>query len=275
MRSLVSSTLLLTAISMSPIEAAAVRPFVTDDARIVDVGQIETESWLEYQRQPNLHLGVFNVMAGATITPWIEILAGGGVGFDSERQMTVLNPVITPKFLFWEASEDGTPGLALAIGVTLPFGRGELFEPATGFYAFAPITTRLFDDALMVHANLGARGAYLPDDGTTLRPYWGLGIEAAVFGHAAPHLVLEAYSGDPFEALGPNIAAQGGFRWLATDYVNVDLTFGGQPEVRGPGMELWAQVGLRLLFDAFTPGGRRGDPMGATGAFAPPGKQKR
>lgn len=60
---------LLTLGALLPETALAVRPFVTDDARIVDVGQIETESWLEYQRQPNLHLGVFNVMAGATVTP--------------------------------------------------------------------------------------------------------------------------------------------------------------------------------------------------------------
>lgn len=205
----------------------------------------------------------------------MEILAGSGIGFDSNREMTVLNPVITPKILFWEAAEDGTPGLALAVGVTLPFGTGELYEPATGFYAFAPITTRLFNDGLMVHGNIGARGAYLPGEGTTLRPYWGLGIEAAVFGHDLPHLVLEAYSGDPFEALGPSIAAQGGFRWLASDYVNVDLTFGGQPELHGPGLEIWGQIGLRLLFDAFTPGGRKGDPMGAPGAFPVPGKTRR
>lgn len=250
--------------------ALAVRPFVTDDARIVDIGQIETETWFEYQRQPGRSFGMFNFMGGLTVNRWLEILGGSGVGLDSQGSLNVLNPVITPKLLFWEAAENGSPGLALAVGVTLPLGTGELYQEATGFYAFAPITSRLLNDGLMLHLNIGGRGAYVPNQGTTLRPYWGIGTEIAVFGHNAPHLVLEAYSGDPFEALGPSIAAQGGFRWLASDTLNLDLTFGGQPAEHNGGADVWAQLGIRLLFDAFTPGKKPGDPMGAPGMMRSP-----
>lgn len=85
-------------------------------------------------------------------------------------------------------------------------------------------------------------------------------------------LIIEAYAGDPLHLHAPKTAAQMGFRWIASEYVNLDLTFGVQPELdehlrRSGSAEVWGQIGLRLLFDVFTPGGRRGDPMEAKGMF--------
>jgi hypothetical protein len=257
------------------VPAHAVRPFVTDDARISDTGQVEIETWFEFQRQPEHRFGMANVMVGGSVNRWLQILAGTGVGLDGRGQLNVLNPVVTPKILLWPAADDGRPGLSVAGGVTLPIGTGELYQPATGFFLFAPVTSRLLDDTLVVHVNVGGRGAIVPSDRTVLRPYWGVGTEMAVFGHHAPHLVLEVYAGDPFEPLGPPIAAQGGFRWLVSDRVNLDLTFGGQPAEHSPGFDAWGQLGIRMLFDAFTPGGRRGDPMGAPGLMRTPGRAPR
>jgi hypothetical protein len=249
-------------------EAGAVRPFVTDDARIVDVGQIETENWVELTRLGGVwHPGI-HMMGGATLNEWLELIAGGGVGLESGRRLSVANPVIQPKLLLWRADEDGFPGLALALGVTLPAGQGYLYDEATGYYAIAPVTSRLFEDRLQLHVNLGVVGATSEVE-SAAKPYWGVGAEIEVL-RDLPHVVVEAYAGDPFEALGPAWAVQYGLRWIASDYFNMDLTFGLQPDQTPAfdGLEAWGQLGVRFLFDAFTPGGRAGDFMGAKGMFS-------
>jgi hypothetical protein len=185
--------------------------------------------------------------------------------------------VFQPKFLIWNAETDGLPGLAVGTGITLPVGRGELFEEATGVYVIGMLSSRLFDDWLFIHLNLGATSAIIPASEAATRevvfkPYWGIGIEAGVVWEEL-RFIAEAYSGDPFEALGPDYAFQSGFRWLASDHFNLDLTLGAQPlvedRVRVSGeWEFWAQIGVRLLFDVFTKG--PGDPMGAPGMIKAP-----
>jgi hypothetical protein len=267
-----------------PRAAQAVRPFVTDDARIIERGQVEMETWPELVfRQGRVHPG-YHLMGGMSFTEWFELIVGGGLGYEPGQGLTIVNPVLQPKFLFWRAEENGIPGLAAGTGVTLPLGRGEMYDEATGMYVILMATSRLFDDWLFVHVNAGFTSALEPADAAlgrgrqlSARPYWGVGIEAGII-HPDARLILEAYSGDPFEALGPRYAFQWGGRWLASDHFNMDLTFGAQPLVdngqRIAGeWEFWAQIGVRFLFDVFTEG--PGDPMGARGMVRAPGAPRR
>jgi hypothetical protein len=254
-----------------PREALAVRPFVTDDARIIARGQLETENWLDLSRAHRRWGASFNVMGGVTVNEWSEIIIGGSAIFDGPGHIGLGNPVIQPKFLLVRAEDDGVPGLALAAGVTLPIGVGPVYETATGMYLIAPVTSRLFDDWLMVHVNLGFTAAVYADRSGSIAPYWGVGFDLGV-GVQEVRLVGEAYAGDPLEPFGPDVAVQAGVRWLSSDYVNLDLTFGGMPELDAGGTPtgrpvIWGQVGVRLLFDLFTTEGRPGDPMGARGLF--------
>jgi hypothetical protein len=262
--------------------AGAVRPFVTDDARIVDEGQLELEMWPELAFTRGEPWFGYNLVAGVSLTPWLELIAGGGVGVEHGARFTASNPVVQPKLLFVRAQENGVPGVALVAGVTLPLGRGVMYDDATGVFVVAPITSRLFHDWLHVHVNLGAsiaRRAEPPLDRrrTTARTFWGVGADAGL-GRRDVRMILEAYAGDPFHALGPKVAMQGGFRWLHGDLLNLDLTFGAQPlveyEARVAGeWEYWIQVGARLLFDAFT--GGPGNPMGGAGMVAVPRERRR
>ncbi|MBX3272574.1 MAG: hypothetical protein KF729_20105 [Sandaracinaceae bacterium] len=258
--------------------ARAVRPFVTDDARISDVGQLELEAWPDLVLAGG-HVGTnFNVMFGASFTEWMQVIAGGGFGVQHDGQWTVTNPVVQPKILLWRAADDGVPGLALGFGVTLPLGVGDTFEDATGLYAIAMLTSRLYDDWLVVHFNVGARAAIVPEHAShggdvevIARPYWGFGLDIGFF-HPNVRLIAESYAGDPFEALGPDYAFQWGYRWLANDYLNFDVTLGMQPLLidRQPlegRWETWMQVGVRVLADVLTRG--RGDPQGARGLVPP------
>lgn len=131
-------------------QVLAVRPFVTDDARIIDYGQVEVENWLEFATASGSRDYVYNVMGGVSPTEWLEIIAGAGVGYATgdDEGVSLLNPVLQPKVLLFKTREDGTPGLALAAGVLFPHGSGPLSDDGWGGYLLALTSTRQFDDWL-------------------------------------------------------------------------------------------------------------------------------
>ncbi|MCX7808095.1 MAG: hypothetical protein N2515_05770, partial [Deltaproteobacteria bacterium] len=263
-----------------PSKGLAVRPFVTDDARIVDTGQLEFESWPDLAISQGAFDYAYYLMFGVTPIDWLEIITGGGVGRSSDPssgRIAIPNPVLQFKLLFWKAEENGVPGLAFDLGFMMPFGAGSMFDPAFGWYAYFVMTTRLWKDWVMIHWNGGARGSVLIEEREgvgspghlLVRPFWGLGVDMGFF-DVDVRLILEAFGGDPFDLLGPDYSFQWGFRWLATDHLNLDLTFGAQPTFEdrrqvGQEWDAWVQTGVRITVDAFVPGGRKGDPTGARG----------
>jgi hypothetical protein len=253
--------------------ALAVRPFVTDDARIADRGQIEAETWLTVTPTSGSAEVIYNVLLNVVPNDWIEIAASGGIGYDPEESTSVANPALQGKVLFWQPPGAFHPGLALAAGVVLPYGRGGAYRDAIGSYVVAPATLSFFRDDLFIHGNLGVTMASDVNHPLFARVFWGIGTDAALW-RSDWRVIAEAFAGDPFDALGPSYAGQAGFRWLINDHVNVDLSMILAPEIderrRNTGRVDWgAQLGLRVLFDVFTPGGRPGDPAGAPGLFRP------
>ncbi len=236
------------------VNSYAVRPFVTDDARIVSKGQIEVEAWPEVNLVGDEQTYALQFMAGMSITEWFEFIVGSGGGFDRRTSSeTFANPTISPKFLFLKA-EVGSwlPGIALDLGMNVNWGRGSLYDDAISLYAIMIATWRFYDDWLNIHLNLGERSTR-HNGVSQARNYWGLGLDIGVY-QREYRLILESYAGDPMEAEAPRIAYQWGFRWLKSDYINYDLTFGTQKEpdgifVSGDRREYWVQLGIRLLFD--------------------------
>lgn len=258
---------MLAATFLLPDRALAVRPFVTDDARVADLGQVEGETWLELSRPGGRVLPVYNVLLNVEVLNWLEVSLAGGVGWDVDDRLTLPNPGVQSKILFVRPESDRYPGVAFAAGALFPLGRGSASSDVTAFYAVAPLTLALFDDDLQVHANLGWLFARLPGGSVEHRPFWGVGADVALF-RSDFHAVAETFAGDPSDPLGPKIAFQVGARWLPSDYINVDLAVGAAPKI-GPatGLDPSVQIGLRFLIDAFTPGGRPGNPDGAPGLF--------
>jgi hypothetical protein len=269
--------LLIFIIFFFPFNAFAVRPFVTDDARIIDVRQVEIETWTELGRSSTESTLGQHIMSGYTFNNWFELIGGFGIGRDLKNgEFTIGNPVIQPKFLLWQAYDDGFPGLAMGLGTTLPYGRGAFHDEALGYYTIAMMTSRLFNDWLQLHFNFGKTFAKEKGEATEGRNYWGIGIDVGVYKHDYRY-ILEAYSGDPFEALGPDLSIQTGFRWLKSDSLNFDFTLGTQPELtetrtRSGRWEYWGQVGVRILFDELRGKLGPGRFEGAKGAFNPKNK---
>jgi hypothetical protein len=280
--------MLFLALFILPTHASfAVRPFVTDDAIIVDYGQVEIESWMEvthaegnFGEAPGV-----NYLAGITPLDWLEVMAGSGFGRAINNRWGIARPFIQTKMLFLRAEANGDPGLAFASGATFDVGETTVaagsivdessnpkYKLGTNYYAIGLMTYRLLNDSVQLHTNFGLRAEHQRERGLRMRPYWGIGLDAAIVGNEI-HAIAEAYAGDPLGYNAAMYAGQFGARWICSDYVNIDLTFGAKPEMNKNGeteskVEVWGQLGLRLLFDAFTHDGNPGSPDGSRGLFS-------
>jgi hypothetical protein len=267
-----SLVFMLLALLCSP-HSHAVRPFVTDDARIIDVGQAEAETWLEAGRGGGRWdpAPAFNVMSGYTFNDWLEVIIGGGFGREPDNDFTIGNPLIQPKILLRKATVNGPPGHAIGVGATFDTGTGSMHHRGSNYYLLGITSYRLDDDRFNVHTNYGLRLDKERGGAQRVRPYWGLGLDVETFS-PAHRFIIEAYAGDPLELNDPLYAGQLGVRWLKSEYLNFDLTMGLMPELdarrRNTGsIEGWIQLGIRFLFDINTLGGQPGRFDGADGLF--------
>lgn len=239
--------------------ADAIRPFVTDDARVVGerLGQIET--WILIDRSALAH----NALFALGPTPWLEVTAGltqGPVYGGSERGYSITGPIVQGKALFFEPKDGGRPGLALAGGILPPLGRGGFTPPGWSSFVFLASTASFFREGLLVHANLGTavgEGPAAPtfsggstSSNRTVLVTAGVGFQARVLGGL--HAVAEVYHGDPYDAQSEYWATQAGFRHIISDDIQIDGTFGTTlqriaPEGESPHYGQWATLGLRLV----------------------------
>jgi hypothetical protein len=211
--------------------AHAARPFVTDDARIVDDGGYQLETFVKQQRafdgQEFWFLPAANPFGRVELTLggiWVKSAPDG----DSRSAIAQAKTLIKPL-------ETNGVGFALTIGVQrlIPSGpeSAETDPYVNGIGSFS-----LADDAVVIHTNLGARR----DAGAGLtRGTWGLGAEIRL--HERLFGIVETYGErgqQPTRHLGLRI-------WVVPSRVQIDSTLGFQhaePERR------FYTVGLRLLW---------------------------
>lgn len=211
-----------------PLMTQAARPLNTDDARIVDHGGCQLESWLRHTSDGDEAWA----LPGCNVTGNLEVTLGGARVRDDAGSRP-LATVLQAKTLFRTLQPHGW-GWGLAVGVSR-----DREAHSTDPYAYVPITWAVGGDATFVHANLGARreAAAHRWQGT-----WGVGIE-----HLATErfgLIGEVYAQDrdkPFYQLGGRV-------WLVKDRVQVDATAGNR--FHG-GAQRWMSLGLRLLTPPF------------------------
>lgn len=250
--------------------ALAVRPFVTDDARVADQGQLELEIIPDLVF-PRGERALFeqSLIASFGVLPFLELGAGGAIGTNHGDGVSIANPELRAKLLFLRADPRGIPGAALVFAAGLPYGRGVLYSPGAAFSLIAPLTSHLFGGKLLIHLNVGLIiGAKSDDLARVIHPYAGLGVDASL-GIEGLRFVGEIYTGEPLAPRASRVATQLGGRYEFSERFNLDLVFGASPAEAGSrfrsGSDLWVQLGARVLFDAFrkTPG----DPEGGAGLF--------
>ena len=230
----------------------AARPFITDDARIVDPGACQVETWFRFNRDSNEYWA----LPGCNPTGNLELTVGGAYLPADEPyagRSTLLQ--VQAKTLFRALTTNGW-GVGLAAGGVIRPEDVALQVPQ--LYAYVPASFSLRDDRVVIHANLGAaklsRAAFedpyvvnaagqrvKPTPGWSLT--WGLGGEFEVARNA--YVIAETFGtsrDQPF--------FQGGVRvWLVPNRVQVDATIGSQSGDWSGAR--WFSLGLRLLSPPF------------------------
>jgi len=224
--------LLLLLVVLAPPAAFAARPFVTDDARIVEKGGCQIETFVktqkDYQEREFWFLPACN--------PWgpVELTLGGN-WIDSAPAGDSNTVILQGKTLL-KALETNGFGLAFTLGV----GRVRPSdEPrTTNPYINGISSISFFDDRAVLHVNAGAiRDKKL--DAT--RGTWGVGAEVLLI---EPRLygIIEEY-GIRFEK--PTFHT--GLRfWIVPNRVQTDATVGQQQS--SPYDRRFGSIGLRILW---------------------------
>jgi hypothetical protein len=253
----------------NPSIAFAVRPFVTDDARIVYKGQLETESYagltLADRDKPTVEA---RALQGMSLTDRLEIIAGG-FGFTYQAdQARPLDMLVQPKYVLYR-SFGAIPSISVAAASLFPLsGNRQQWNSYAmahaSWFLFTPEdSTDPYDNGLAVHINLGTKSQY--DAGpVTYRSklYWAAAFEVITPFSREIRFLGEVFNGDPFTYEEEFPAFQTGFRWYKTANTQVDLVFrgvrDGSEQTRlssgaevGPGWNYTIQVGFRTLFDVF------------------------
>jgi len=239
----------LSILTIAP-SAWAVRPFITDDARVVGKHQAQLETWVRYDKTSFQH---WAVPAIGPIAP-LEVTIGAvhGVAIVPNQKYSLAAPLLQSKLLLHPAESNGLPGVALIGGTFLPFGFGGFESPPSGFL-YAAVTQVFGDDALLLHGNLGVAGAQVeePSSDTPLerekharvRFTWGIATQVRLYG--AANLAAEIFSGDPYAEVAGG-AAQGGFRFTLSQNVQIDIA-GGKGIYGAQQMDPWISTGLRFV----------------------------
>jgi len=214
-----------------PWAAHAARPFVTDDARIVDPQGYQIETFIKQQRNFNETEYWF---LPAT-NPWGRVeLTLGGIWVNSAINNDTSSLVAQAKTLIKPLETNGY-GLALTVGVlrTVPLDPGPA-ETNPFFNGIASFS--LADDAVVIHTNLGARW-----DDTKNRTRKAGGIGAEIRLHERLYGIVETYGEQ-----GQQATRHAGLRiWVVPSRVQVDSTVGYQQA--DPDRKFFT-VGLRLLW---------------------------
>jgi hypothetical protein len=204
--------------------AQAARPFVTDDARVVDKDGCQVETFVKRQRR--FDESEFWFLPACN--PWGAELTAGYIRQDSTLSGDSHKMVLQAKTLLKPLTTNGA-GFALTLGM-LAGTKNSPYLNAIGSFSLA-------DDRVVLHGNLGA---IRDNEAGMSRGTWGVGAEVLL---AAPRFygILESYGQ---RAEKPTLHT--GLRiWIVPNRVQVDTTVGLQqssPERR------FGTVGLRVLW---------------------------
>ena len=266
-RAVLLAALILT---VHPQHASAVRPFVTDDARIVYKGQLGTETYggttVVKGHSPAYEA---RTLESVSFTDRFE-LTGPGFGFSYQDNKAIpLDMLIQPKYVLHN-SLGAIPSLSVATAMLFPLtGNKQHWDGYTmahvSWFLFTPDPdTDPYDNNLAIHLNLGTKSRYDAGPATyQSKLYWAAGFEVITPVTRTVRFLGEVFNGDPFAFDQEFPAYQTGFRWYKDPMVQIDLVFrgarAGSSETQATtgtefAPDVWnytIQVGYRMLFDVF------------------------
>ena len=248
------AVLLCTSLSLVIVHPAlAVRPFITEDARVVgdDQWQLETSLRIDRHKIQNLNLFAYGV------TENFELTAGWLDGYPRQQPygFSLSGPLLQGKYLFLESKPMALPGIALAFGANAPYGTGGLKTDHWSEFAFLCLTETIFDrERWLWHANIGASVEHLGNR-ARLTTTWGIGTQIKVWENLCT--VQEIVSGDPYSSVQTKGGIfQFGFRYFFTDNIQADIEIGSGLWGR-PRPDTLRGLGFRIVFGSLL--GKKGE----------------
>lgn len=223
-----------------------VRPFITDDARVVGNRLAQIESWYRIDKES----GQLWLLGAYGPNAKLELTAGGVMGYFKDEQGTDFSyalPLLQGKYLFREYAPGDYPGVALVMGTFLPTGKGAFVPPGYGSFGFL-IVTQCFGegDKVLIHGNVGMNYLHIDGQNEWINT-WGIGTQIKVY--KGMHLVGEIISGDPYIP-GTGTAYQVGYRYFFSDLFQIDMTIG--KGISGDViLPFWYSGGVRIVTEKF------------------------
>ncbi len=208
--------------------AFAVRPFITDDARVTPGHTFLTETSLRLDQNRFQNLTLFAL----GLTDQLEATIGftDGVLLAEEQGATyrfsVGGPLVQLKYLFNE-QRGWLPAFAVEGGANAPWGLGSRgFYPAGWSEFLVIMMSRSFSEhpeRLNLHVNLGATNTHQFDH-MEQDVVWGVGLQYHLFREIV-YGVSEIVSGDPY-GVSKGAVYQIGLRFFLSDRMQLDTSYG-------------------------------------------------
>ena len=260
--------LLTLVICLLPVSVLAMRPFVTDDARVIKKDQLETETYIGATETHSSGASYeLRSLAGLGLTDRFELVAGGTGLQYAQDKVTFQDVIVQPKYVLLQ-SLGPIPSFAISSGILAPLNTLNKLtndvKPWTT-YQLAEMSWFLFspqdgsdpyNNGLTVHLNLGTKGQVSRGQWRN-KVFWAGGFETQTFTPQV-HMLAEVFNGDPFNYAEEFPAYQTGIRWYRNDHQQFDLVFrgisdGGHTDATGTetrrGWNYTMQIGVRIVLN--------------------------
>lgn len=232
-----------------PCSALAVRPFITDDARIAAPKEFQIETSLRVDKERVQNLNVISIGVMDKLEASFNFIDGFMLEDETKYNLSIAGPGFQLKYLFTDGKTSSFPAAALVIGGTPPWGAGSgtFVNPSWSDYMYLAVTKYFFKDleTLNLHINLGFTNSY--DDKVRTNATWGIGVQSHLL-HKL-YLCTEIFSGDPY-AITPGALFQIGLRYFISDRMQMDVST-GKGLYGEPMLDYYAGFGFRVVFDNF------------------------
>lgn len=224
--------LLLTSLSLvlPSRDALAARPMITDDARTVDPGACQVESWKRSLRGSR----EFWAFPACNPTGKLELTLGGNDVPDG-RGGRATDYLVQGKTVFRPLEPNGW-AYGLAVGMMNHSDRDIGQGMMSNRYFYVPVSLSFLDDRIVTHINVGAQD----NRDANRRPVtWGVGGEFNFSPRFA--LIAESYGDDQTRQF-----YQTGVRfWVIPRHWQIDATVGSQ--AGSWSASRWFSIGVRII----------------------------
>jgi hypothetical protein len=214
----------------------AARPFITDDARVVDAGACQLEAWRKFNRDGHESWA----FPACNFTGNLEFTLGANQIDVADEDRKTHDYYLQGKTLFKPLQPNGY-GIGLVAGVV--FRRDTIEEEKTlhNLYSYIPVSFSFRDDLLVVHTNLGVL-----HDRSEHRGFLTYGVGGEL------EMTKKIYGiGEVYGNHDVSLSYQVGVRyWVVPNRWQFDVTYGEQRNNEDFDGR-WFTVGLRLISPPF------------------------